>query len=151
MPFSPIVYLIAGIAFLAALGGLYYKVHHDGYEQGASEVRTAWQAANTAAEKDARKKEADDKKRKEQIDADHDKAVAALNDTISKLRTESDKRRATFLPATPTASASADTACFDRNAYLGAYGELVKGLRGLADEGSKAVVDLDTAKRWAQH
>ena len=148
---SPLIYLIAGIAFLAALTGAYYKIHHDGYEQGLQEVTVKWQAANAAAEKQAREKEVLDKQAKEKADAENQKAVSDLNATIGKLRADANKRRTNFLPATPTATASSDTACFNRPEYLGAYGSLVEGLRGLADEGSKAVTDLNTAKTWAKN
>ena len=146
---SPLVYIIAGIVFLAALAGVYVKVHGDGVAQGKAEVQTLWDAANRKAEAQARAKEASDKKAKEKADAENKAAVDSLNAVVAKLRHDADIRRANFLPAAPTATASSDTACFDRIQYLGAYGSLVEGLRGLANEGSQAVTDLNTAKEWA--
>lgn len=147
---SPLVLLIAGIAFLATLGGLYYKVHHDGYEQGVSETTSKWRAANEAAERQSRAKEASDKLKKDTADAEHQAALNRLNADITSLRRDADRRRANFLPPIPASACGPDVAAFDRSEYLSAYGKLVEGLRGLGDEGSKVVVDLDTAKAWAQ-
>ncbi len=47
---SPLVYIIAGIVFLAALTGAYLKVHGDGVTQGKAEVQTLWDAANRKAQ-----------------------------------------------------------------------------------------------------
>ena len=146
---SPLVYIIAGIVFLAALAGVYVKVHGDGVAQGKAEVQTLWDAANRKAEAQARAKEASDKKAKEKADAENKAAVDSLNASIAKLRRDADQRRTQFLPPTAPTASGADTACFDRAAYLGAYGEFIKEIRGLADEGSKAVTDLNTAKEWA--
>ena len=148
---SPLVYIIAGIAFLATLGGVYYKVHHDGYEEGVQEITAKWRAANAAAETQARAKETADKKAKEKADAEHQAAVASLNASIAKLRADADRRRAYFLPPAAPSACGTDIAAFDRTEYLRAYGNLVEGLRGLANEGTQAVVDLDNAKAWAQN
>ena len=145
-----IIYAVVAIALIGAAAGFYGKIHHDGYEQGSAEVQTKWDAANRKAEGEARAKEAADKLAKDTADAEHKAAVDRLNASIAKLRADADRRRAAFLPATPAATASSDTACFDRAKYLGAYGDLVEGLRGLADEGTHAVADLNTAKKWAK-
>ena len=47
---NPLVYIIAGIVFLAALTGAYMKVHGDGVTQGKAEVQTMWDAANRKAQ-----------------------------------------------------------------------------------------------------
>ena len=52
-------YLIAGIAFLGALAGLYGKVHHDGYAEGVQEITAKWQAADKAAAEREAKRMAD--------------------------------------------------------------------------------------------
>lgn len=44
-----LAYLIAGIALVGALGGLYWRVDHGGYERGKGEVQVAWDAANEDA------------------------------------------------------------------------------------------------------
>ena len=144
-----IIYAVVAIALIGAAAGFYGKIHHDGYAQGTAETQAKWDAANRKAEEQSRAKEAADKLAKDSADAEHKAAVDRLNSTISKLRADADKRRASFLPAAPAATTSTDTACFDRPQYLGAYGSLVEGLRGLANEGSQAVTDLDSAKKWA--
>ena len=145
-----IIYAVVAIALIGAAAGFYGKIHHDGYEQGQAEKQADWDAANRKAETQARAKEAADKLAKDTADAEHKAAVDRLNASIAKLRADADRRRASFLPATPAAAAGSDTACFDRPQYLGAYGSLVEGLRGLANEGTQAVADLDTAKKWAK-
>ena len=144
-----IAYLIAGVALIAALIGGYVKSHGDGVKQGEAQVQTKWDAANRAAEAQARAKEAADKLKKDTADAENKAAVATLNATVAKLRRDADARRAAFLPSSATAPGNPDTACFDRPLYLGAYGSLTEGLRRLSDEGSQAVTDLNTAKAWA--
>ena len=123
------------------------KIHGDGVKQGVAETQAKWDAANRAAEKAARTQEAADKQAKEKSDAAHQVALDSLNASIAKLRSDADRRRAAFLPATAPTSSGADTACFDRPLYLGAYGNLVEGLRGLANEGTKAVADMDDLKK----
>ena len=145
-----IIYAIVGIALIGSLIGGYMKIHGDGVKQGKAEVQTLWDEANRKAELQARAKEMADKLKKDTADAENKATVDRLNATIGKLRADADRRRASFLPAAPTASPSADTACFSRPEFVGAYGALLQGVRGLADEGSKAVADLDTAKKWAQ-
>ena len=151
MPFGLIGYAVAAIALIGALVGGYTKIHHDGYAQGTAEIQTKWDAANRAAEAQARAKEAADKQAKEKADAAHQVAVDRLNASIAKLRRDADSRIANFLPPAAAPSGSPDTACFSRPVYLGAYGSLVEGLRGLANEGTAAVADLDDLKRRAQH
>ena len=144
-----LIYAVVAIAFIGALVGGYAKVHGDGVKQGEAQVQTKWDAANRAAEAQARAKEAADKQDKEKADAQNKAAVATLNATVAKLRRDADARRAAFLPSSATAPGNPDTACFDRPLYLGAYGSLNEGLRRLSDEGSQAVTDLNTAKAWA--
>ena len=47
---SPLILIIAGIVFLAALTGAYLKVHGDGVKQGVAETTAKWDAANRKAE-----------------------------------------------------------------------------------------------------
>jgi len=144
-----IIYAVVAIALIGSLIGGYVKIHGDGVKQGVAETQAKWDAANRAAEAQARAKEAADKQAKEKADAQHQAALNSLNASIAKLRSDADKRRTAFLPATAPASSGADRACFDRPLYLGAYGSLVEGLRGLANEGTKAVADMDDLKRRA--
>lgn len=145
-----ILYAVVAIALIGSLVGGYMKIHGDGVKQGKAEVQTLWDAANRKAEAQARAKELADKLRKDTADAENKATVDRLNASIAKLRSDADRRRAAFLPPTTSTAPGLDTACFDRPQYLGAYGSLVEGLRGLANEGQKAVTDLDTAKKWAK-
>ena len=144
-----VIYAVVAIAFIGALVGGYAKVHGDGVKQGEAQVQTKWDSANRAAEAQARAKEAADKQAKEKADAKHKADLDSLNASIAKLRSDADRRRAAFLPSTPNPS-GADTACFDRPLYLGAYGVFVESLRGLANEGTQAVADLDDLKKRAR-
>lgn len=152
MPYTAI---IIGILVLGnvILGKLYLSEtrHAAAIQAEYDSFKAEQKALGDKAAKEAAAKEALNKAAKEKADADHQATVARLTSTIGKLRADADRARASFLPAAPSASAGADTACFDRPLYLGAYGELVEKLRGLADEGTKAVTDLDNAKEWAQH
>jgi len=47
--FGILLYAVAALAVIGALGGLYYKVNNDGYQRGKGEVQTAWDAANEKA------------------------------------------------------------------------------------------------------
>ena len=53
---GPLLYLIAGIAFLAALAGLYGLIDHRGYTRGAAEVTAAVEARDNKALAEANKR-----------------------------------------------------------------------------------------------
>ena len=91
-----------------------------------------------------------DKAKKEKVDADNAKIHATDVATIVRLRNSRKSAGGGFLPPAPSGSSRPDLACFDRTTYQSAYGDLVTGLRGLADEGTTATIDLNTAKVWAQ-
>ena len=85
---------------------------------------------------------------KEQDDADNAKVIAGFTHTIAGLRNK--RPSSSFVPDAPAGSSRPDLICFDRALYIGADGEFTAEARGLADEGSKATINLDTAKHWAQ-
>lgn len=68
------------------------------------------------------------------------------NAEFKRLRDSSSSRG---LPQAPSDSRKPDLACFDRPSIESAYGELVKGLRGLADEGTENTLRLKSAVEWA--
>jgi hypothetical protein len=107
-------------------------------------------ALGEKAKADALAQQAADKKRKEDADAQNARTHADDQRTIASLRNERDRARGRLLPSTGPIASGADVTCFDRPIVERAYGELVTALRGLADEGAAAVIDLNTAKRWAQ-
>jgi hypothetical protein len=154
--------LIASIAAAVVIGGLGIALK---VQSARLESEKAEHAATTAKfeafKMDTKRigleaqKKADDQKSKdvadkERVDAEHRKTVAALAADITKLRHDRDSARSRFLSASPSGSSRTDLACFDRAEYQRAYGSLVTGVRGLADEGTEGTVGLDAAKRWAQ-
>lgn len=98
------------------------------------------------------------KEKAKQVEAQDKLRFKKAEDEIKKLRSDNDKfkrlrdsdTRSRRLPEAPKDSVRPDLSCFDRTALESAYGELVKELRGLADEGTEATIGLDTAKRWIQ-
>lgn len=106
-------------------------------------------ALGKAAEKRARDTDAANIRRKQDADKENAAAVAGANRLIAKLRDERDRARGSFVPAASPSSRSPDLACFDRIELEQAIRGFVAGIRGLTDEGSKAAIDLNTARIWA--
>lgn len=80
-----IAYLIAGAVALAALGGLYWKVDHNGYERGSAEIKGQWDAANVAAQQKA------------DADRARQEALRQAQDEEASRRLANEKKRATAL------------------------------------------------------
>ena len=104
------------------------------------------------AEKAAKLKEAEDKKRKETVDADLNRArrdLAGLADAYRSLR---EQRSAGFrgLPSTPASAGSPARTCFDHAEFQRAMERLDGGGAAIAAEGDQARIGLDAAKRWAR-
>lgn len=115
-----------------------------------TEVKAAGDAQNARAKAIA----AHDELLKEEADNDHEVALAGLRADIARLRRERDDSRSGELPPAPSGSSRPDLFCVERAEYQREDGELAArlraGARGLADEGTEATVNLDSAKRWAQ-
>lgn len=153
---SPMVILGILLAISVAGNGLLAKLYVGAKEDLAAETqrfksfKAQVQVEGEKAEKEAKERTAAELKSKETADAENARTVAANARTIAELRHQRDSARSAFLSAAPTGSKCADNqACFDRAEYVRAHGELVKSLRGFADEGTAVTTDLDTAKRWA--
>ena len=145
------VYAIGALALILAFLGIYFYGHHEGFEEekAAYDLFVSQTAAlGKKATADADAQVARDKLAKEKADEDNLKRIADLDTTIKQLRAQ--HSGGSFLPAAASGSLRPDLACFDRTAYLAAFGEFVTEARGLVDEGAAATVDLDTAKLWAQ-
>lgn len=110
--------------------------------------KTETAALGKKAEADKMAREAAGKKRKEDTDAEHKNAVAALTADNDRLRRE--RARRGFLPVPRPNADRPDRADFDRAQLERALQRLDAGVSGLVDEGSKAIVDLNSAKKWAQ-
>lgn len=104
------------------------------------------EAIGKQAEADKIAKEAADKKRKEDSDAENSAALATLADTIGKLRASASSRRVPDLPACASNPAGADR---ERAEFQPAYRDLLSAVRAEADRCSERTVKLNTAKAWA--
>lgn len=101
------------------------------------------------AAKDAADKKAADEKLKKDADNENAATVARLTADIDRLRRDADRARGSLVPAAPSGSKRPDLACFDRQALESADGEFLAAIRGIADKGTAATVNLATASKWA--
>lgn len=144
----------AGLALAAAAAfGATLMHKHDQKRYDALQARYETFVDKTMAEGAKAKKDAADKdavylKRKEEADAQNSAALATLAGTIKRLR---DARSGSgFVPQAAACPGSPERAGFDRAELERALRTFDQEVQGLVDEGSRAVVDLDTAKKWAQ-
>jgi len=90
----------------------------------------------------------------EQADEENKRQHAADIATILRLRRAAANPSSGTLPSAPTGSSRPDLICFDRAEYQredgNALGILFAGARALADEGTAATIDLNSAKKWAK-
>lgn len=122
-------------------------------------------ALGEKARADAAAREAADKQRKENADAENKHAHEALRREHARmagerdrLRHERDAARRSLVPAAPAGSRCPDgQACFERaelERALQRHRERIRAgsdrAAGLAHEGSQIEADLATARRWAQ-
>ena len=150
---------LAVLALMAACAGFgALKMHeHDAVVLAASESKYSQFVAETRARgdqaaRDAKAADALNKANKEKADAKHDRDVAGLKLTIAGLQPARAERGATggFVPQARGADGGDPRACYDRPELDAALRALDQDLQRIADEGSKAVVDLNAVKRKAQ-
>lgn len=150
--------MILGIllAISVAGNGLLAKLYV-GSEKRVAAVTQAFASfkAQVKVEGDEAQKKADaqkmfDKLKKDTADAENVATVARLTTDIAKLRNDRDSARGGFVPPAPSGSKRPDLSCYDRAALESSLGGFIAEVRGLADEGTAATVNLDTARRWAQ-
>jgi hypothetical protein len=108
----------------------------------------ATKAQGEAADAARIKIDKDNQAKKAKADAENKATVAALRADVKRLRDS--RPSGGQIPAAPQGSSRPDLACFDRAEYQRAWGEFVKGIRELFDEGSESTVNLNTAKEWAK-
>lgn len=150
----PLAYAAIGCAVVIAGLGIALKVQTSRLETVKAEYAgflAQTRALGEAAKEAAKKKEAEDKKRKELADADYARArrdLAGLSDAYRSLR---DARSSGFrsLSAPPTTAAGTSRACFDGAELQRTLERLDAGGAGIAEEGDAARIGLDAAKRWA--
>lgn len=148
---SLIAYGVIILGILGALGGLYGTIHHSGVKEGRAEVQKSWDATNELARKRAIAKDEENRIAKEKADAQNAKSRRDLDGLYAAYRSLRDQpRHGSLLPAAPSGAASPATATFDRASLDRALSGFDKGVTGLLSEGDAAIVDLNTAKRWAR-
>ncbi len=152
-------YILGFLAVAGAItGGVSYVSNHwatkAGIAKGQAEIQAKWDAANLAAKKAADAKDEENRIAKEKADAANAKTkrdLAGLYDAYRSLR---DQRGRSLLPQAASGSASPERTCFDRAALDKGLGEADGILQGGAEKillrGDTAIVDLNTAKSWAQ-
>ena len=150
------VYLIAGVVVIsmgAAIAIQTYRLNEVKEEYAL--FKGGVEALGRAAETAVKVKEAKNKLAKDKADADKKRLTTNLAATVKRLR-DANSRRSTVSAPAPSA-ASPDRICLDPTKFASAIrgfgegiGRFEDGVLGLVAEGSQAVIDLDTAKGWAQ-
>lgn len=148
-----IVAVGAVLAASAAFGAVKMHQHdqkaYDALQKRFDDFQDQVRVNGLAAKAAAKAKEEEDLKRKKDADEENAHALATLAGTIARLRNA--HPAGSGVPTAPTTSSRPDLACFDRTELERAFRQYRTDVRGLVDEGSAATLNLDTAKRWAQH
>lgn len=142
-------YIYLGLGAVILLLGLAVKVQSSRLESCKEEHRAfiaQTERLGLEAKAKAKQIEAQDKLKKEVADNEL-KKLRSANAEFKRLRDSNPGERR--LPKPPAETRRPDLSCFDRTELERAYGELVKEVRGIADEGTEATLSLDTAKQWA--
>lgn len=106
------------------------------------------EAIGKQAQIEAESKAKTDKMNKEKADHENQIARAALLADIKRLRNINAGKGNLSAPA--SSASSPDRICFDQAKLDGALRSLDAGILGILEIGSKAVIDLDSAKQWAK-
>ena len=109
-----------------------------------AQTKAAGEVARVA--NNARIKEGKDKK--EKADEKNTRDLAALRADNKRLRNE--RAAGSYLPPVRPGADSPETITLDRVELERAIQRLASGVSELLDKGDEAIVNLDTAKRWAQ-
>ena len=154
--FLPRLLLLAAIAAALVGFGAITMHKHDAavladLQRQYSEFKGGVEALGKAAEKRKAEIELSNKLTKEKADRENAAAVAALRSTIAGLQSERAKRGSAggFVSQPAPDALGLRIACYDSAKLDDALRKLDSGVQGLVDEGSKAVTDLDSARRWA--
>lgn len=153
---SPTVMLAIALGFSLLTNGILtnmYLGQRDDrvrVEQAFDSFKAQAQAQGNKAAREAKAKDAENQKRKEAADAEYTKSLAGLTTELGRLRSDPNRAARGRLPEAPANTrCPAGWACYDRSELERAYGALVKGVRGVADEGAALALRMDTAVRWA--
>ncbi len=145
----PSIYKYGACALIAA------TIYCFGWLQGAhreqlkaAKFEAATEALGVAAKQHAEQVAKADKLRKEKADAENKRTINNLRADVKRLRDE--RTRGGGLSAPATSAESPDRICFDPAKLSGALRKFDEGVFGLVEGCSEAVINLDTAKKWAQ-
>ena len=131
------------IAFVMGIGLAWW----DGHTR-LVDYQNAVRVVGEAQEERTKARIESDKRKKQEADSAHKTELARVTALVAGLRKS--RPSSSFVPAAPSGASRPDLACYARPEYLGATGNLVEGLRRLADEGTEAAVGLNTAREWAK-
>ena len=146
-------WVVLAILLASVAGFSAFRMHvHDQIKYQKLQGEYAGFQAKVAAEGKVAQRDADARVaaeilKQEKADANHKNDVDTLQRTISKLRKS--RTGGDFVPPAPSCPGIPDSACFNRPILERAIRSFDEGLSGLVDEGSKAQVDLNSAKEWA--
>jgi len=109
-----------------------------------STTKALGDAAKIAADKAI----AEDKLKKEK--ADHENATTVANLRAANKRLRDANSSISFLPTASAGSINPQRYCFDRSKLELSLQQLDAGVQGIVEEGDVAVINLNTAKQWAE-
>jgi len=115
--------------------------------EAANERLEAIKLAGEIAQKEADRVAKADKERKDKSDAENKRSITMLRRDNERLRQSANS---SSLPAPSTDSGSPDRIAFDRAELDAAIRGFTAGVSDVITKGAEAVVNLDTAKKWAQ-
>jgi hypothetical protein len=143
-----ILYAVLALVIMGMIGTGVYKVK----KWGGDEVRAEWAEVNRLAKEAADKVDETNRQTKEKADAANAKTKRDLAGLYGAYRSLRDQRRnGSLLPEAPADSTSPERITFDRKGFDSAVSGFDQGVTGLLTEGDTAIVDLNTAKVWAQN
>lgn len=111
---------------------------------------SATRALGEQAKTRAKEQEIKDKKSKEVADVENKDLRRELDVRRIQLRNERARASTRIVPAPAAGAANPDRATFGRAELERALSGFVEEVEGLVGEGAAAVIDLNTARKWAQ-
>jgi hypothetical protein len=145
----PTQYMLLGVAALVAASmGFGWLQGAHGEQIKAAKFEAATEAFSVAAKQHAEQVAKADKLRKEKADAENKRTINNLRADVKRLRDE--RTRGGGLSAPAPSAESPDRICFDPAKLSGALRKFDEGVLGLVEGCSESVINLDTAKKWAQ-
>ena len=145
----PSIYKYGAYALIAAaIYGFGWLQGAHGEQIKAAKFEAATEALSEAAKQHAEQVANADKLRKEKADAENKRTITSLRADVKRLRDE--RTRGGGLSAPAASAESPDRICFDPAKLSGALRKFDEGILGLVEGCSEAVINLDTAKKWAQ-